>query len=398
MAFRSFYVVGEIALVDNSGAERPGGTGDMFRRIMALPLLRPTLVALISALLLPLTGCGDDSGATTTDASTGSTPSATDEGSTSAPTTGEATPATGSTSDAETEDTTADGSSGGVGGCWDDLPVGESEEFYDGFADGSEGLAFGTDGLLYVTTMDDGGTVWQLDADANITEFASVPTALGLARRAEGGVTVAAFGVAEEPDGAVYLVDAKGAATEIATGIDSPNFVTIMPDGSSLISDDFVTTVFRVTDAGDVSVVLENVPSPNGMAYSPSGDTLYVASTFTELGQLTRYDVDENGAPIEDTGVEIMHLGPLTTPDGIAVDENGFVYVAANLPGEIWRVDGSVTELTEGELVASGLQTPASLAFGEGPGFDPCSIYMTQLLGSRVLRVSVGAAGAPLYE
>ncbi|MEM7159992.1 MAG: SMP-30/gluconolactonase/LRE family protein [Myxococcota bacterium] len=366
---------------------------------MRLTLPRPAFAPLVSALLLPFAGCGDDAGATSTDASTGSTTSSTDaDTGTPSSTAGEETPATGDTTAGESEDTSADSSSGGVGGCWDDLPIGESEEFYNGFKDGSEGLAFGADGLLYVTTMDNGGTVWQLDADGNISEFASVPTALGLARRADGGFTVAAFGVAEEPDGAVYLVDAKGAATEIATGIDSPNFVTIMPDGSSLISDDFVTTVFRVTDEGDVSLALENVPSPNGMAYSPSGDTLYVASTFTKLGQLTRYDVDETGAPIEDTGVEIMHLGPLSTPDGIAVDADGFVYVAANIPGEIWRVDGAVTELTKGELVADGLQTPASLAFGAGPGFDPCSIYMTQLLGSRVLRVSIGAEGAPLYE
>ncbi len=40
--------------------------------------------------------------------------------------------------------------------------------------------------------------------------------------------------------------------------------------------------------------------------------------------------------------------------------------------------------------------TPSSLAFGRGDGFDPCSVYVTQLFGSRILRVALGAEGAPL--
>ena len=59
---------------------------------------------------------------------------------------------------------------------------------------------------------------------------------------------------------------------------------------------------------------------------------------------------------------------------------------------------GAATELLEGELVAGGLGSPASLAFGRGQGFDPCSIYVTQLFGDQILRVAVGAEGAPLYD
>jgi sugar lactone lactonase YvrE len=133
------------------------------------------------------------------------------------------------------------------------------------------------------------------------------------------------------------------------------------------------------------------------MAYSPDGSLFYVASTFTPEGQLTRYEVGADGMPIEATGVEILQLGMASTPDGIAVDANGWVYVAANLRGEIWRVDGAATELQEGELVANELGFPASLAFGRGPGFDPCSLYFTQLQNDTLQRVAVGVAGAPLY-
>ena len=96
----------------------------------------------------------------------------------------------------------------------------------------------------------------------------------------------------------------------------------------------------------------------------------------------------------DETAVEILQLGQASTPDGIAVDVDGMVYVAANIPGQIWRVDGAADSLQRGELVAEGVASVASLAFGNGPGFDPCSLYVTQLFGSQVIRVGVGVPGA----
>lgn len=300
------------------------------------------------------------------------------------PTTTGSTGESGSSSTGEVVDPTA---------CWGDLAVGEQEFFYRGFAGGSEGIAFGADGLLRVTTD---GTVWQLDAVGEASVFATMPDPVGLAGLADGGFIVAGFGKAMMPDGAVYRVDAGGQASVVATGIADPNFITIAPDGSALVSDDFDTRVFRVTLDGVVSVVLE-VDSPNGMAYSPDGEAFYVASTFAKDGPLTRFAVDAEGMPVAGTGLEILHVGAGSTPDGIAVSEDNHVYVAANLGGAIWRVDGAATELQEGELVAS-LKYPASLVFGRGPDFDPCSLYITQLAADGVVRVAVGVRGAKLFD
>lgn len=350
-------------------------------------------------LLVVLFACGTSSGGEGTSAGSGSSSSA-EVGSGT-------TMVDGTTADATTSATTGDtgldtGSGSETGdpeACWTDLAFGEQEVFYSGFAGGSEGIAFGVDGLLYVTTTNDGdGTVWRLDARASASEHALVPYALGLAPRADGSFVVASIGVLDEPDGAVHVVDPDGVPTPlITTGIDSPNFVTIAPDGSALVSDDVDTRVFRITADGELSVVIAQVESPNGMAYSPDGAYFYVASTFTPLGQLTRYEVDGAGLPIEATAVEILQLGPITTPDGIAVDADGMVYVAANVLGQVWRVDGTADGVQPGELVAEGLGSPASLAFGRGPGFDPCSIYLTQLFGSDVVRVAIGVRGAALY-
>ena len=54
--------------------------------------------------------------------------------------------------------------------------------------------------------------------------------------------------------------------------------------------------------------------------------------------------------------------------------------------------------LQPGELVVDELGYPASLAFGDGDGFDRCSVYVTQLMEPVVWRVFIGAPGAPLYD
>lgn len=346
--------------------------------------------------------CGDDSGGEPMEGSSGaaSTGSGTVAGSSTSVGSGSTSGDNSSSSTGSLDDSGSSSSTTGVPSqCWDDLEVGDVEVVYDGFAGGSEGIAFTSDGRLIVTTLDDGvGTLWEISPAGEATAFVEVPYALGLAPRSDGSLVVASIGELMEPDGGVYEVSSSGRTTLLAEGIDSANFVALVPDGSVLVSDDFDTRVFHVEQDGTVSTVIEDVPSPNGIAYSPDNTALYVASTFSVNGELTRYDVDDRGLPIESTAVEILHTGPGSVNDGIGVDVNDNVYVLANFSGELWRVDGSATELQDGEVIVEGLESPASMAFGRGESFDPCSAYITELLGPRVVRVALGVEGAALHE
>lgn len=279
--------------------------------------------------------------------------------------------------------------------CRGDLAPGEKVVFHEGFPAGSEGIAAGPDALYVSSPRSD--TVWRLAPDGTRTVFAEVPDALGMAFLSDGRLAVADIGATNNvgvADGGVVLVDPDGTVTRIATGMESPNFVTVLPDDSLLVSDDFVTHIWHVTLDGEVTAVVDDVPSPNGMAFNLARDRLLVVSTFSPGGEITSFPVDAAGLPIAAEAQLLMENGVGITQDGVALDAHDHLYVARNVAGQIvrHRADGT----GEPVVVAADLRTPASIAFGRAPDFDPCSIYVTELFGNRVWRIAVGDEGAPL--
>ena len=91
----------------------------------------------------------------------------------------------------------------------------------------------------------------------------------------------------------------------------------------------------------------------------------------------------EAGAP-----TKWVDFDDMTFPDGVAIDSEGNVYVALNAAGQIAQVTPDGTD----SIVAEGLVTVASLAFGRGE-FDHCSIYATALFDTQLSRVGVGVLG-----
>jgi gluconolactonase len=278
--------------------------------------------------------------------------------------------------------------------CWDDLAPGEAVVFAEGFDAFAEGISFGPNGGLYVSVPGENSVV-RVMPDGTHVPFAEVPDALGLAPLLDGRLVVAQIGasiVPEDLDGGVWLVDAAGLATNLATGIASPNFVVVLPNGDLLVSDDFDTRIWRVTLEGEVSVAIPDFPSPNGMALDPLKQRLYVVSTFSPDGDVAAYDLGPDALPVLESRRTLHQLGPGQTLDGLAVDQYDQLYVAANLRGRIVRLKSDGTGMPI--IVADDITTPASLAFGRGPDFDPCSLYVTELRGMRLWRIAVGAEGA----
>ncbi len=113
--------------------------------------------------------------------------------------------------------------------------------------------------------------------------------------------------------------------------------------------------------------------SPNGMALSKDERILYVNDMSS--GDIWKISLDENGNLV---GKEKLQLSEsLPYADGIAIDEEGYLYVTFELK-HIAKIDPKTGKV---ENVYSGdeLETPANIAFGYGEGFDNKSIYITQL-------------------
>jgi len=270
--------------------------------------------------------------------------------------------------------------------CATDIAAGEVQAFGTPTPSSTEGLTFDADGNLFVSAQDVGGPDDQLlkvSLTGSSEPVAVAPSILGLANHSNG---ILGAGIRT---GNLLLIDpATGDVEVVAEGLGQPNFVVTTPWDTILVSDDRANdgAIYEVTWSGDVSTWVQGVPSPNGMVFSLDNAILYVATTFEDPPGLWRVPVSaegEAGAP-----EKWITFDRGTTPDGVAIDSEGNVYVALNVVDQVAKVDpaGNVSTLAE------GVSKAASLAFGQGE-FDPCSLYVTNLFGEQLWRVGTGVLG-----
>jgi gluconolactonase len=212
------------------------------------------------------------------------------------------------------------------------------------------------------------------------------------------GLTIDAQGrliLCEHGDRRVTRLEADGKKTTLADQyqgrrLNSPNDVTFAAEGDLYFTDppfglpkafddagrelDFCG-VYRIARDGTVTLLTKEVPAPNGLAFSPGGDVLYVSNADRSRPVWFAFPVTSNGT-----------LGPARVfadasrwvndrsggPDGIKVDREGNVFTAG--PGGIyvfspdgahwgtillhtatsncaWGQDGSVLFITAGASV-----------------------------------------------
>jgi len=201
----------------------------------------------------------------------------------------------------------------------------------------------------------------------------------------------------------VTRYESDGSLTVIANSFQGkrllrPNDVIVKSDGSIYLTDPggnaapeqwdvTISGVYRVSpDLGSMSLIIDDMVRPNGLAFSPDENTLYVADTRRR--HVRAYQMQANGTIAKETSRVFVDLGGTEpgVPDGIKVDAEGNVYSGGS--GGLYIIDPKGKKL--GRIV-HGQAATTNVAFG---GDDWKTLYFTT--ASTLFSVNVKIAGVPV--
>jgi gluconolactonase len=258
----------------------------------------------------------------------------------------------------------------------------------------------GESALYWVDILDD--TIWKWSA----------PTGRGVVMRPSGRANGMTFDsrhrrvVAGWSSRNIWRAEQDGSVTALTDQVDdcklnSPNDIVVKSDGSIWWTDPsgalFIPgmagadvqryrddhPVYRRSPDGDgTSVVISELPYPNGLAFSPDESILYVADTWAKAVIAYDFDGDGNLAPRGRTFYELVGTEE-GVADGMKVDVEGNVYVTGPAGIHVISPDGTLL----GRLLF-GHEHCTNMAWGDD---DWRSLYVTTLTG--LYRVRLGIPG-----
>ncbi|MDU0328432.1 SMP-30/gluconolactonase/LRE family protein [Microbacterium sp. KSW2-21] len=275
-----------------------------------------------------------------------------------------------------------------------------------------EGPTFGPDGGLYVVDVvapPGEGKILRVDVEDESVETVYTDDASVL--------TSAQFGPA---DGRLYVTDFIGGAVRSMTtdGTDvrdvfagpvdgvpmQPDDIAFGRDGALYVTDAAGATapyweatgrVVRIDPATAKGTVLASeLPSPNGIGFSPEYDALWVGlNTGNRIDRLT---LSPDGSEVATAHPAIYASAGVGQVDSIAVDADGNLYVGVHNRPEIfiYDVEGAlVTTVSVPTEEASGLSSATNIAIA--PGTTDAYATISGSDGGFVYRFDALAAGIP---
>lgn len=278
-----------------------------------------------------------------------------------------------------------------------------AEVFVDEPFRGTEGITFSNEGRMFVSGN---RAVWEVMPDGSTRKLTDLDSNLGLAAFGERDILAADFGPTNafrqhrNNDGFVWRITPEGEKTAYVTGLGDPNAIVVRDDGSLLISDDATNEIFVFDEENGLRLFSTAVNHPNGIVLSLNGTILYVAQIFKSIRPVIRDDslwaieLNPDGTPAPKAPKRVAQTGPMAANDGLAIDKQGRIYIAANGPAaEVWRYDPATEQVS---LIAENVVGAASLEFGRGE-FDHGSLYVTTTFsggrGGKIYRIKTDTTG-----
>ncbi len=292
------------------------------------------------------------------------------------------------------------------------VPAGTPIEHLAGGLDWSEGPAWHPGGFLVFSDVPQ-NTIYRWDEAGGLQVYLR-PS--GYAGPDPPGREMGSNGLAFDAQGRLVMADHGNrqiarldeggwTKTPLATHYDgrrfnSPNDLVVHSSGALFFTDPpyglaeldadpakelAVNGVYRLDPDGAVTLLVDTLSFPNGVALSPDERTLYVAVSDPQRAVYLAYELDEAGAVGE--GRVLFDATPLVgpdrpgLPDGIAVDQAGHLFATG---------PGGVLVLTPGGHHLGTIETgrpTANCAFGD----DGSTLYLTA--DDDLLRVRTRAVG-----
>jgi gluconolactonase len=146
--------------------------------------------------------------------------------------------------------------------------------------------------------------------------------------------------------------------------------------------------LYRLRPDGRLDLLLDNVPSPNGVALAPDERVLYLA--VTRGNQVWRVPLLDDGS-VAKVSAFFTSYGP-SGPDGLAADQRGRLIVANPGLGIAWVLN----HRAEPEVVLRSCAGASltNVAFG---GADRKTLYCTESISGSVLRATLDAPGLSIH-
>ena len=194
----------------------------------------------------------------------------------------------------------------------------------------------------------------------------------------------------------VARIEPEGPKTVIANRyqdkrLNRPNDVVVKSDGSIYFTDPGapgpdrdldIAGVYRVSpDLDDITLLVKDFVTPNGLAFSPDEKVLYIDDSLAK--HIRAFDVQGNGMLSLPSGRVFcdMKASLPGLPDGLKVDVEGNVYCTG--PGGVWVIDPAGKHLG---TILNGEEQTTNCAFG---GEDWRTLFYTTFdtLGSIRLKI-----------
>lgn len=257
-----------------------------------------------------------------------------------------------------------------------------------------EGPSFDRDGNLFVVDIPWGRifTVSQQGEFELFTEYDGEPNGLKIHR--DGRIFVADFRrglmVVDPKTRRVepYLESASGGPFK---GLNDLHFAS---NGDLYFTDQGLTglhdptgRLYRLRANGTLDLLLDNVPSPNGLALNPAENLLYL--NVTRGNCVWRVPLAKDGTPFK-VGVFVQLSGGLGGPDGLAIDEQGNLAIAHFGLGTVWLFSALGEPLYR-------IRSPLGLAT-TNVAYRGNDLFITESETGAVLRVELPTPGSRMYS